>query len=506
MRLFAVFLFFIILSMRVTAQPVRTVQIHLTDAAKQPLVGATVQLVSQTDTTKRLYATTDTLGRVTMVLLLNASYQLTATLVGMKPLRTMIQPTDGQLLFQFKLETDAKILGTVTVSARKPLMRQEDDKTIVDPEPIANSSTNAYELLTKTPGLFLDQEGHVYLSSTSPATIYINGREQRMSAEDMATLLKSLPPNSIDRIEIMRTPSAKYDASNTGGAVNIILKKGVKLGLTGSVTASMNQGRFGNQSLGVSLNNGSDTRTSYLNLSYTRRDSYDQLITARQLPGNRLISQDAYTRTPGDALALSYGLSYQPGKRWEISLDGRANYGLANTFTDNTTTIRVIANQALLVGNLNAVQNQGRNGSVTQGISSRYKIDTLGSELTPTYRTSYFGNRTDQTYLAQYQQPTNPALAGDGDLLTGRHFLSAKVDWRQKLAHRITLEAGVRTSIQWFASQSTYFTGTDAGRQIDVARTNAFAYRDGIHSGYVQAAKPFGKFTLKAGLRSKTRT
>ena len=128
MRLFAVVL--LLLSLPVAAQSVRSVQILLTDATQQPLIGATVQLVPQSDTTKRLYALTDTLGRAE-VFLTQASYQLTATLVGMKVFRAVIQPTDEQSIFRFRLEADAKTLSTVTVTARKPLMRQEDDKTIV---------------------------------------------------------------------------------------------------------------------------------------------------------------------------------------------------------------------------------------------------------------------------------------------------------------------------------------------------------------------------------------
>src|SRR4028118_1092556 len=118
-------------------------------------------------------------------------------------------------------------------------MRQEDDKTIVDPENLAASSTNAFEILEKTPGLFVDQDGNVYLSSTTPARIYINGREQRMSTADIATMLKSLPPNSIASIEILRTPSAKYDANGGGGIVNVVLKKGVRIGLTGSANVGL---------------------------------------------------------------------------------------------------------------------------------------------------------------------------------------------------------------------------------------------------------------------------
>jgi len=71
------------------------------------------------------------------------------------------------------------------------------------------------------------------------------GGKQRMSNADIATMLKSLPPSAIDRVELVRTPSARYDASGVGGIVNIILKKNVKIGLTGSMNAGFNQGKYG---------------------------------------------------------------------------------------------------------------------------------------------------------------------------------------------------------------------------------------------------------------------
>ncbi|MBK6949284.1 MAG: TonB-dependent receptor plug domain-containing protein [Haliscomenobacter sp.] len=90
---------------------------------------------------------------------------------------------------------------------------------------MANTSTNTLEILEKTPGLFVDQDGNIYLTSATPAVVYINGREQRMGAQDIAGILRSLPPDNIQRIEVLRTPSTKYDAASSGGIVNVVLKK-----------------------------------------------------------------------------------------------------------------------------------------------------------------------------------------------------------------------------------------------------------------------------------------
>ena len=477
------------------------VRIVLTDAKQQPIFGATVRCRAWTDSTRQITTITDTAGVAQLNIRPDASYELNVTALGKRPLTQGIRLTNAQSTFHFTLEAQAKTLSSVTVTARKALMQQEDDKTIINPELLANSSTNAFELLTKTPGLFLDQDGNVYLNSAVPATIYINGREQRMSAEDVATMLRSLPPNSVERIEVMRTPSARYDASSAGGAVNIVLKKGIKLGRTGSVTANMNQGRFGNQGIGFSLNDGNGNRSTYLNLNYSRRNTYDLLTSSRQLPGNQAISQEAYTRTPGDAFFAGYGLGYQLNRHWEINLDGRANYGINNSTSDNPTQIQTTESGQLMIDNLNTVQSRGRNGSLTQGLSSRYKLDSLGSEITADFSYSYLGNRTDQSYQTEFRLPANPTLIGDGILLTGRHLTTAKVDWLQKLPHKLTLEAGLKTSNQWFASQTDYANVLQGVRQADRSRTNTFDYTDAIHSSYAQATKTFGKFTLKTGLR-----
>ncbi|MDV7392755.1 TonB-dependent receptor plug domain-containing protein, partial [Arthrospira platensis SPKY1] len=129
-------------------------------------------------------------------------------------------------------------------------------------------SSNALELLETVPGMFVDPDGGIFLNNATPAQIYINGREQRMSQQDMASILRSLPPGSIQRIEVLRTPSTRYDAASSGGIVNIVLKKGVKLGRFGSVNAGFNQGAYGDRFAGFTLNDSGEKRNWYLNANY----------------------------------------------------------------------------------------------------------------------------------------------------------------------------------------------------------------------------------------------
>jgi len=159
----------------------------------------------------------------------------------------------------------------VEIVSRKQLFKQEDDKTIVDATVLANSSSNAYEVLEKTPGAVIDQDGNVYLSSTTPATIFINGREMKLSSADIASLLKSLPAGSVSKIEILRSPSAKYDAASSGGIVNIVLKKGIKIGSSASTNAGYFQGVYSTQTAGININKSAGKINSYFSYQFTKR-------------------------------------------------------------------------------------------------------------------------------------------------------------------------------------------------------------------------------------------
>src|SRR5690242_5891074 len=200
------------------------VTIRVINNKKEPVTFATITVSNHADSTQLFKKVADSSGKAVFQLQKNGKYLVSITSVNYQPIDKGIIVSGGQTFFSFTAEQLPKSMQGVVVTSRKPLMRQEDDKTIVEPENLAASSTNGYEMIEKTPGLFVDQDGNIYINSLTPASVQINGRDMKMSAEDIATMLKNLPPNSIARIEIVKTPSAKYDASGSGGIVNVVLK------------------------------------------------------------------------------------------------------------------------------------------------------------------------------------------------------------------------------------------------------------------------------------------
>ncbi len=432
---------------------------------------------------------TDSTGTVSFFLTPRMEYTVQVSSINHTTFERKIVINDTSHLFIFSLENRSKTLNNVVVTGTKPLMRQEDDKTIIDPESLAASSTNAYEIMEKTPGLFVDQDGNIYLSSTTPATIYINGREQKMSTADVATMLKSLPPNSIASIEIMRTPSAKYDASGGGGIVNVVLRKGVRIGLTGSVNTGLNQGKYGNQFAGINLNNNNGTLTTYLNLQLSRRNSFEQISTDRIFSRDSLLSQNAFTKYPASSYYAGYGLSYTINKKWEVAYDGRLSANTSANRSTNNSQIKRISDGTVTTSNVAVVQNKGRNYNVNQGLTLKYKLDSLGSEWTTDASVTYAPNKTDQLFNTAFLLPQRGQQTGTGTIDNELQFFSAQTNLIKKWKGKITVETGIKTTNVLFKNSTIY------------SRASAYRYKEQINSAYLQASKNISGVIIKIGSR-----
>jgi hypothetical protein len=475
--------------MAATAQSNTEVNFRIKTSSNEPLVAATIRVQAATDSLQVFEKLTDSTGKATFSLAGGGQYIISVTSVGYQPLEKRITVKGDKPVFQYTVDPSSSSLAGVVVTSTRPLIRQEDDKTIVDPENLAASSTNAYEIMEKTPGLFVDQDGNIYLNSTTPATIYINGREQKMSAADVATMLKSLPPNSIASIEIMRTPSSRYDASGSGGIVNVVLKKGVRIGLTGSLQAGLNQGTYGNQFIGINLNNNNGKTTSFLNLQYSRRNTFDRIHTDRIFSIDSLLGQQAFTKYKTGSYYIGAGMSFQLDPKWDLSWDARMNINQSRNNSVNQSLVRKISSGAIAESNENLVNNDIGNSNLSYGVALKHKIDSLGSEWSTDLSYTYSPNNTDQVFTTTYFQPAQVKADADGRIENRLQFFSAQTNFLKKLPHKITVETGLKTSLVGFRNTTRYFS------------TRAYRYKENINSAYVQASKNMNGIILKVGTR-----
>lgn len=467
---------------------------------REPVSFASVIVINRADSLLAQKKIADSLGLVFFTLS-KGHYEVKITAVNYQLVEKEITVTANQNFFNFSSGSTSKILSNVTVTSQNPLMREEDDKTIVDPENLAASSTSSYEVLEKTPGLFVDQDGNIYINSLTPAAVYINGREMKMSASDVATMLKSLPPNAISKIEILRTPSAKYDASGTGGIINVVLKKGIKIGLTGSINTGWQQGTYGNEFIGFSLNNNDGKKTSYINLNYSNRNSYERIKTDRLFAPDSLLSQDAFTKYPPDVYYMGYGFGYEFNKKWSLGIDGNISLNDFNNNTENQSVISKISTSQVLTNNLNDVSNKGNSLNTGNGIEIKLKPDTIGSEWTNNIFYSYADNKSNQFFTTTYYFLIVPVFGGDGSAESKRDYFFITSDLRLKMKKNITFETGIKASFNNYNNVSNYFNESGGSRTKDYSRTNTFKYNENINAAYVQGSKTIADIIIKIGSR-----
>jgi hypothetical protein len=329
-----------------------------------------------------------------------------------KEINTKLQPIQLEIILKDKVEA----MSAVTVVSRKSFMKEDGDKTIVDATVLSNSSTNAFEILEKTPGAIIDQDGNVYLNSTTPATIFLNGREMKLSSADLASLLKSLPANSVSKVEIMRSPSAKYDAASSGGILNIVLKKGVKIGSSGSVNLASFQGVYNTSTLGFTLSNGTNKFNSYLSYQYTNKKSYELLISDRSFNTDSiLVAQHSFTKYPSITNYISVGTDYAFNDKLNIGLDVKLNFTKNENITNNNIDISKYSNNAIIGNNYSNVFNNNNTFFCSNTLSSKYKIDSSGSEWTNNLDYSIFNYHNFQQYTNNNYLPAVSKIYGDGE-------------------------------------------------------------------------------------------
>jgi len=430
-------------------------------------------------------------------------YNLHISSIGKLDFDTSFIVGNNDVFIQVVLKNEINSMSAVTiVSSRKPLIKEEDDKTIVDAAALTISSTNAFEVIEKTPGAIIDQDGNVYLNSTTPATIFINGREMKLSSADLSSLLKSLPANSVSKIEILRTPSAKYDAASSGGIVNIVLKKGVKLGSSGSVNIAYFQGVYATNTGGFTFSKSGDKINSYINYQFTGRTNFEALDSRRSFDiDSTLIQQRSFTKYPSTTHYINTGLDYAFAKKWNIAYDVRYTFNENKNKAENEIDVT----KQLLTQNLletqSAITNNNTSDYFSNTITLKCKIDTSGSEWANVLDYSYYHYANDQQYMNTYNFPIHTPVFGEGQNDNTKNNFSFQSDLTLKLPKKYTFETGIKISNSKSRSSANYFIDTNGVRTIDRFQTNTYEYNETITAAYIQVSKTFNGFTIKPGLR-----
>ncbi|GAA4388057.1 TonB-dependent receptor domain-containing protein [Hymenobacter koreensis] len=481
----------------------------LDKATQQPLPFASVVLLRLPDSTVATGAQTAENGGFRLEPVAPGNYALRASVLGYGVLRRGVTLAAGQkeqALGSVALLPTATQLKGVTVTGERAAMEDNLDKKVINVEKdLASVGGSAVNVLQNVPSVTVDQSGAVSMRGSSNITILVDGKATGAASGGMGTRLDQIPASSIEKVEIVTNPSARYDAAGSGGVINIILKKQKKDGWNG--TAAVNAGTRDKYTSTLSLNR----RAGKLNLfaSYDMRDNrFRRMNTTQQeaqLNGVRLTTdQNSRGFSHNFDQNARLGFDYTISPEQSLSLSVQPNWHRGN----NTGR-----QSALLQSDTSAVTQFQRTGTyVTEkvdvvDVSTDYRrtwAKQKGRELTGSLHHTRVG--ADVLVGQQMLEGVTglPDWQQDFDV-TIRAYV-AQADYVHPLANKGRVDVGLKS--QWQANDgSADFERQNLGNEgrFDrvAERSYAYEFNEYVQAGYATYQNEMGKWSYQGGIRAE---
>ncbi len=227
------FILMLAAAMSLSAQTCNVQGTVLDGVTKAPLFYTRISLMENDSSINELYMSfTGADGKFTVENVPAGDYVLKANLVGYEMLSLPLHIDEGETvkdLGELRMPHQGKSLKEVTVSSTKPVYLMEGEKTLynVAEDPSIQTGTAA-DALQNAPGVEVDVEGNITLRGVSSVEIWLNGKPSHLNEESLKEFIKQLPANSLERIEVITNPSARYSAKSDGGIINIVTTSNIK--------------------------------------------------------------------------------------------------------------------------------------------------------------------------------------------------------------------------------------------------------------------------------------
>ena len=294
--------------------------------AEKPLEGATVSLLRAKDSATVKLSLASKEGIFAFDKIADGKYLVSITAVGhQKKISSLIEITPQQQTVQlpaFSLIPVNKDLAGVTVTAKRPLIEQRIDRTIVNVDAsITNIGTSALEVLEKSPGVSVDRDGNISLKGKEGVLVMVDGRPTQLGGADLANMLRNMSSNQLDQIEIMTNPPARYDAAGTSGVINIKTKKTITAGFNGSASVAYSHGRYPKTNEGFNFNYREGKVNLFTNLSHNYLKRFSTLSLDRNIFNSntnsieKIFNQENNQVSEGNSYSAKIGVDFFATKK-----------------------------------------------------------------------------------------------------------------------------------------------------------------------------------------------
>ena len=328
---------------------------------------ANVALYDAADSTLVKVELTDDNGAFTLPNLSTSTYNLVISFLGASDLQLLaLSMTDDRDLGILTLAPAGIELEGATVTARRALVEVKPDRTVFNVQGTINAAgNNGLELLRMTPGVDVDNNDRISVLSRSGVLVYVDGRRLPLSGTDLSNYLRNLSAEQIDRIEVITSPGARYEAEGNAGILDIRLKKAENEGANGAVAASGSQGRYATYTLNGNGNYRSRTLNAFANLSFNAYETYSRTMGDSRQNEFRLIDR-LYSKPQSYTPAFRAGVDFFLSKKSTLGLLYSGQYEDGRREVVNSTEIYSSnsiqpAPDSILRGGVDGKGNHGQN-------------------------------------------------------------------------------------------------------------------------------------------------
>lgn len=476
-----------------------------------PADAASAVLIHLSDSIVVMSALVDKRGAFQFTNIPKGKYTVLATMLGYKRAYSSAFEVPANKLVNLSpivLAATSAQLKEIAVTGKRRYIEVKPDKTIINPgASIIAAGQSVLDVLKQSPGVRVDNNDNVSISGRQDALIMIDGKATNLNGPELAALLKGTPGSNIDRIELLRSGSARYDAS-AGGVVNIVYKKGKNLGTNGTYNASAGYGRYYKASSGISFN----TRTKNYNVFGAY--SVNGNKTYRDIDNDRLIN---YQGIQSEYNSLYHNTSNAVAHNFRLGTDfflspsqtlGFLVSGLASNTDYNKNNNLMISNSGKLDSIINATSGITRNiNNINYNINYTGKLDTSGRTISANVTHTRSNRRSDEYITNEFFTNTytpyrDPLLLQN---LSPTHITNwtAMVDYSNPLRGGAKLDAGLKFSRTNTDNNLVFGPKVNGVYTVDDDLSNHFLFTEHIAAAYLNYTGKWGKYSLDAGLRGE---
>ncbi|WP_170309761.1 TonB dependent receptor [Mucilaginibacter xinganensis] len=453
---------------------------------------ASVLLVKSTDSMLVRSALSDKKGNFSMAAAPYGTYLIKIISMGYIPYTSPTIVIDSAQRFYdagtIMLKVANHQLSEVVIRSTKPLIAQQLGGLVVNPQnSLMTRGSSVLQVLSRSPGVVINaQNNAISLNGKSGVMVMLDGKLLRLPADHVATLLQDMRADDIDKIELLTTPPAKYDADGNAGLINIITQKSKQPGTSGSLTASAGYGRGEKASANISLNHNSGKLSLHASYSYNRDRSYGLLLAkgtenAPIIGGQTTLDYHSQSKPLSNYNSFSGGFGYRASDRTMIG--GNIDYSIG-TYQNNSHNF---GSYALTDSSLNY-------SSFITGTSHTYyfhpsvylehaisKYQKLNLDLDYFDHTSNSPTQVQSNFSDSLFKPTQRNLA-NSNIKVG----VAALDYSNSFSKQLKLESGLKGTYTY--TQSVAGIENLVGAEwvpVGAGTSNDLATREAIGAAYV---------------------